>query len=180
MKNADDVYRFWFEDHGQKDWYGADPAFDAALDSAFRTTHEAVARGEAFGWRTTPKGRLAELVVLDQFSRQLHRGAGLAFAADCMALALAQEAVAQGQDQKVSAQERSFFYMPFMHSESLIIQNISVQVFAPLGEDLEKFAIRHRDVIERFGRFPKRNEALGRVSTPEEIEYINQTGSSMF
>ena len=101
MRTHQDVLKFWFEDHGQADWFGGKPEFDAELAADFADTHAAVARGEAWEWRKTPEGRLAEIIVLDQFSRQLHRKSPLAFASDDMALTLAQEAVAGGHDQAI-------------------------------------------------------------------------------
>ena len=180
MRSAEDVYKFWFVDHGQADWFGGKSEFDAVLQAKFSTTHEAVARAEAFGWRATPRGRLAEIIVLDQFSRQLHRDTPVAFAFDTMALVLAQEAITLGQDLELPQEERSFLYMPFMHSESLLIHELAVPLFKSVGEGSLEFEIKHKKIIERFGRFPKRNAALGRQSTPEEIVYIEESGTSMF
>ena len=181
MRSADDVIRFWFLDHGRDDWFGGDAAFDRALAEAFAQTHEAVARGEAWGWRGTAEGRLAEIVVLDQFSRQLHRGSPRAFAQDGMALALAQEAVAAGVDKQVAPERAAFFYMPYMHAESLPVQNEGVRLFTALGDagSLD-FMRAHRDTVARFGRFPFRNKALGRVSTPEELAYMEAQGDRVF
>src|SRR5688572_25191820 len=160
MKSADDVIRFWFEDHGPDDWFSARPEFDSALAAAFTETHAAVAAGEAWGWRTTPEGRLAEIIVLDQFSRQLFRVSPPAFAQDAMALALAQEAVAGGLDQAVALDRRRFLYMPYMHSESLVIHNEALRLFTSLGEDETlKFEVAHADCLRRFGRHPRRNAA---------------------
>ncbi len=172
MKTADDVLKFWFVDHDRSHWFGGGPAFDAELAAAFADTHAAVAAGEAWTWRTTPSGRLAEILVLDQFSRQLHRGTAHAFAADPMALALSQEAVAAGHDQALQPTERMFLYMPYMHSESLVIHEEAMRLFTALGnDDVLKFEIAHRDLLRRFGRYPRRNEPLGRISTPEEAAY---------
>ena len=176
MQSPDDVLSFWFEKHGPADWFAGKPEFDDKIRARFAATHEAVSAGEAYGWRTTPGGRLAEIIVLDQFSRQLHRGSARAFAQDGMALVLAQEAVAQGIDRQIPIARRSFLYMPFMHSESLAIQGQSVRLFKALGNaDQVKYAEAHFEVIRRFGRFCKRNEALGRPSTPEEIAYIESS-----
>ena len=134
-----------------------------------------------FGWRSTPQGRLAEIIVLDQFTRQLFRGQKRAFASDPLALALAQEAVASGDDLKLEDRQRPFLYMPYMHSESPVIQEQAIRVFATLGNENDlDYAKKHQAVIERFGRFPKRNDALGRVSTAEEEAYMADAGSSMF
>ncbi|MDB5621521.1 MAG: hypothetical protein JWR39_84 [Devosia sp.] len=181
MKTADDVLQFWFTEHGREDWFGGKPEFDQQLAQRFADTHPHVARGEAWTWRRTPAGRLAEIIVLDQFSRQLHRGSREAFACDPMALALAQEAIAAGADHGVDAIRRPFFYLPFMHSESPVIQREGVRLYQALGdpEQLE-FQLQHLHAIERFGRFPFRNKALGRLSTPEEQQYIAQAGDRSF
>lgn len=176
MRSAADVLSFWFGQYGQDDWFGAKPEFDTAVADNFADTHAALARGEGWSWRSTPEGRLAEIIVLDQFSRQLFRGRPEAFVSDGKALALAQEAVAGGHHQFVPQERRTFFLMPFMHAESRLVQQESIRLFTALGlESHVKFARGHADIIERFGRFPKRNAALGRVSTPEEEEYCRST-----
>lgn len=180
MTSPDDILNFWFVEHGEPDWFGGKPEFDAILARRFTDTHAAVARGEAAWWRQTPSGRLAEIIVLDQFSRQLHRKQAEAFASDAMALELAQQAVAAGDDMRVEPRRRTFFYMPYMHSESLPVHDEAVRLFERLGDGgTLKFEILHRDCIASFGRYPRRNEALGRISTPEEIAYIN-SGTGMF
>ena len=181
MKTADDVYQFWFVDHGQEDWFGGKPEFDQKLAEQFAETHRCVAAGEAFTWREQAVGRLAEIIVLDQFSRRLYRGSGAAFAYDAVALALAQEAVAGGHDQEIDPAQRSFLYMPYMHSESVAIHEVAVQIFTDFGnENLLDYEQQHFDVIKRFGRFPKRNAALGRESTPQELAYLADRDDSMF
>ncbi len=180
MRTAEDVIRFWFVEHGKDDWFGAKPEFDVALADQFAETHERVARAEAWHWRESPEGRLAELIVLDQFSRQLHRGSPEAFAQDKMAVALAQEAVARGADQAIPLERRMFLFMPFMHAESLVIQEEGVKHFTQFGEEMLAFMTGHRDTIARFGRFPFRNKALGRQSTPEELAYMAAQGDRMF
>jgi uncharacterized protein (DUF924 family) len=180
MRSADDVLRFWFVEHGKDDWFGGEAEFDRELAEAFAETHPKVALGEAWRWRDTPDGRLAEIIVLDQFSRQLHRGSPQAFAQDTMALALAQEAIHAGADQAIGMDRRMFLFMPFMHSESLLIQEEGVEHFRQFGEDMLKFMTGHRDTIARFGRFPFRNKALGRQSTPEELAYMEEQGDRMF
>lgn len=173
MRSHEDVLKFWFVDHDRSHWFGGGPAFDAKIAAEFGPTHAAVAAGEAWKWRETPAGRLAEIVVLDQFSRQLHRGTARAFASDAMALALAQEAVAAGHDQALDpGPQRMFLYMPYMHSESLVVHDEAVRLFTALGnEDVLNFEIAHRDLLHRFGRYPRRNQPLGRPSTPEEAAY---------
>ena len=172
MKSAEQVLHFWFVEHSQKEWFGGGPEFDARLTAAFSETHLAVAAGEAWRWRTTPEGRLAEIIVLDQFSRQIHRGEPKAFASDPMALALAQEAVAGGHDLALDQPKRMFMYMPYMHSESLVVHEETLRLFTDLGiEEALKFEQAHIDVLKRFGRYPRRNAVLGRKSTSVEVEY---------
>ena len=181
MRTAEDVIQFWFVEHGNDDWFGGKPEFDARLAADFGETHPHVARGEAWQWRKTAEGRLAEIIVLDQFSRQLHRGSGKAFAQDKMALVLAQEAIAQGADQAVEPVRRAFFYLPFMHAESLVIQDEGIGLYEALGDAEQLDYMRnHRDVVGRFGRFPFRNTALGRESTREELAYMAEQGDRSF
>lgn len=173
MKTAPDVLKFWFELHGQADWFGGKPEFDAEIADMFADTHAALARGEGWTWRSTPDGRLAEIIVLDQFSRQLFRNGPEAFASDGKALALAQEIVGGGHHNFLTQQKRMFALLPFMHAESALVQAESVRLHVAMGDpDNLKFARGHAEIIRRFGRFPKRNAALGRTSTPEEAAYI--------
>jgi uncharacterized protein (DUF924 family) len=176
MKSAADVLKFWFEDHGAPDWYAGKLEFDAEIANGFAETHAAVARGEAWNWRSTPEGRLAEIIVLDQFSRQLFRGRAEAFSGDTMALTLAQEAVGGGHCNFLPLPQRGFFLMPFLHAESAPMQRESIRLHRSLGDpEWLKYAEGHAEIIERFGRFPKRNAALGRASTPEELAYLEAT-----
>jgi len=175
----DEVLSFWFEQSGREQWWAKDADFDEAIRSRFGALHAAAGRGELHGWRDTADGRLAETVVLDQFSRNLYRDDSRAFANDGMALALAQEAVRRGDDQAVPVMRRQFFYMPFQHSESRKIHEIAVGLFASLGEpELLDYERRHKAIIDRFGRYPHRNRALGRPSTPEETAFLEEPGSS--
>ena len=176
MKSAADVLHFWFVLHGHAEWFGGKPEFDTAIADEFTDTHAAIARGEGWGWRSTAEGRLAEIIVLDQFSRQLFRRQAKAFATDGMALALAQEAVGGGHHSFVPMPNRMFFLSPFMHSESPAMQQESVRLHMALGTpDILKYAREHAEIIERFGRFPRRNAALGRESTADEEAYIVST-----
>ena len=175
----DEVLSFWFEQSGRERWWAKDADFDEAIRSRFGALHAAAGRGELHGWRDTADGRLAETVVLDQFSRNLYRDDSRAFANDGMALALAQEAVRRGDDRTVPVMRRQFFYMPFQHSESRKIHEIAVGLFASLGEpELLDYERRHKAIIDRFGRYPHRNRALGRPSTPEEAAFLEEPGSS--
>jgi uncharacterized protein (DUF924 family) len=176
--DADDVLNFWFEEHGPGDWWQGSSEFDAAVAEQFSETFEQAAAGELWEWRKSPHGRLAEIIILDQFSRQLFRGQGRAFAQDNMALVLAQEAIRAGADQALTTEQRQFLYMPFMHSESLAIHDQAMELFKSLGnEDNLKFEIGHREVIERFGRYPTRNAALGRENTAAETAYLAERDS---
>ena len=179
MNMIEEVLTFWFEENGPERWWTSDPQFDAAIRSRFGALRDQAVRGELHGWRDTPEGRLAEIIVLDQFSRNLYREDPRAFAADAMALALAQEAVRIGADQAVPPVQRQFFYMPYQHSESPRIHEIAVQLFESLDdpESLD-FERRHKAIIDRFGRYPHRNRVLGRSSTPEEIAFLREPGSS--
>lgn len=173
------VLRFWFEESTPAQWWKVDPAFDARIRARFAAVHEAALHGELAGWRQEPAGRLAEVIVLDQFSRNLHRGGARAFAADPMALALAQEAVAAGHDRALPPTHCAFLYLPYMHSESRRVHLDAVRLFDALGLPAQIEAERrHRAIIERFGRYPHRNEALGRSSTPEELAFLQEPGSS--
>ncbi|HSH57501.1 MAG TPA: DUF924 family protein [Halomonas sp.] len=174
-----EVLTFWFDGLEPAQWFRKDPQLDAEIARRFGACLAVACRGELWRWRETPAGRLAEIIVLDQFSRNIHRDTPAAFAADPMALVLAQEAVARGDDAGLSPTRRAFLYMPFMHSESAVIHEQALRLFAQPG--LEKslhFERRHREIILRFGRYPHRNAILGRDSTPEEREFLTQPGSS--
>lgn len=172
------VLRFWFEQTRPAQWWIADPTFDQAIGERFLAVHHAAIRGELSHWRAEPAGRLAEVIVLDQFSRNLYRGTAQAFAADSMALVLSQEAIAGGHDRALTSQQRSFLYMPFMHSESAVIHEVAVKQFQALGlQSTLDFELRHKAIIDRFGRYPHRNVALGRVSTAQELQFLREPGS---
>ena len=181
MKTAIEVLDFWFVEHGRKDWFGSAPEFDKKLHDRFFDLHAKVALGEASSWRASPVGRVAEIIVLDQFSRQFFRGEGRAFATDGMALVLAQELVASGNDKSLTKDQRFFGYMPFMHSESLVVHETAIKLFADLGDkNTLKFEMSHHDILLKFGRYPKRNEALGRTSSQAELDYINSREGEHF
>ncbi|MEO0411223.1 MAG: DUF924 family protein [Pseudomonadota bacterium] len=172
----DEVLSFWFVDHGPDDWFGGPKAFDDAVKARLGPLQPHAERCELFAWRATPQGRLAEILLLDQVPRQLYRGQARAFASDPLALGLAQEAIAAGHDQGFGPYERQFLYMPYMHSESLSIHDEARLLYAQLPEENgAAFEEAHRKVIERFGRYPHRNAALGRQSTQEELDYIAET-----
>ena len=173
------VLRFWFEELTPQDWWRKDPALDARIHELFGATLAAAARCELFRWRASASGRLAEVIVLDQFSRNIHRDGAAAFANDALALALAQEAVAQGCDLELEVSRRAFLYLPYMHSESVLIHDEALRLFATPGlEHNLDFERRHKAIIDRFGRYPHRNAVLGRESTAEELEFLREPGSS--
>lgn len=174
-----EVIDFWFNEIDSKLWFKKDDEFDRLLQEKFTATLHSAAKSELFDWRASAAGRLAEVIVLDQFSRNFYRGSAQAFANDPLALALAQEAVAAGADQELPVEQRSFLYMPYMHSESLKVHDVAVSLFTRLGrEDTLKYEHLHRDIIVKFGRYPHRNQVLGRESSDAEIEFLRKPGSS--
>jgi uncharacterized protein (DUF924 family) len=173
-----EVLTFWFEEIEPKMWWAAKPEFDKLLGDRFHHLLKQAAQGELFSWRKEPKGRLAEIIVLDQFSRNIYRKMPAAFAQDPVALVLAQEAVAAGVPKKLSPIECAFLLMPYMHSESGKIHIEAERLFREFAPpDNLDFELRHKAIIDRFGRYPHRNQILGRVSTAEEIEFLKQPGS---
>jgi uncharacterized protein (DUF924 family)/uncharacterized protein YciI len=193
-----DVLAFWFGEldrHGQADtlhsqrWFRKDPAFDAEIRTRFGELHAAVARGERDHWLATPRGRLAAVLVLDQFSRNLFRDSPQSFAQDAKAQAVTLDALARGDDRQLAAAERAFIYMPLMHAEDRALQERCLGAFSGWRDELGgperervqgllSYAQQHRDIVHRFGRFPHRNRVLGRESTPEEAAFLQQPGSS--
>lgn len=172
------VLTFWFKEIEPTQWWVADPAFDALVRQRYLGLLHQAAAGELSGWRASPKGRLAEIIVLDQFSRNIFRGTPQAFAQDPVALVLSQEAVKAGALDSLGPDERNFLLMPFMHSESRRIHVQAESLFrehAPPGN--YQFELRHKAIIDRFGRYPHRNAILGRVSTDDEVEFLKQPGS---
>ena len=184
---AAEVLRFWFGEAGeygkrQKRWFEKDPALDAEIRARFLGLYEDVAARRLEHWRASAPECLARILVLDQFARNLFRNDARAFAADPIALETAHEALARGIDRTLLPVERQFVYLPFEHSESVEDQRTCcalMETLKPFPEtrDVHAWALKHLAVIERFGRFPHRNAALGRASTPEEIEYLAQPGS---
>jgi len=174
-----EILEFWFEELEPAQWFKKDDDLDQLIVARFAGIHASAIRCELFNWRAHPRGRLAEIIVLDQFSRNMFRESPLSFAYDALALALAQEAVAAGAAQDLNPQERTFLYMPYMHSESLVIHEVALDLFRANGlQNNIDYEIRHKNIIERFGRYPHRNDILGRESTREELEFLTQPGSS--
>lgn len=173
------VLDFWFSDIEPAQWWKPHPAFDALVRARFGELHRAAAQGELYAWRADVSSRLAEIIVLDQFSRNIHRGTAAAFAADPMALALAQEAVAGCHDKALPTQQRLFLYLPYMHSESPLIHEVALTLFRNLGlADNLDFELHHKAIIDRFDRYPHRNAIHGRTSTVEELRFLQESGSS--
>jgi uncharacterized protein (DUF924 family) len=179
MTSYQTVIDFWFKKSSPQQWWQKEAAFDHLIHHQFADLHQQARQGELYHWRTTEQGRLAEILILDQFSRNLFRDSPLAFACDPMALALAQEAVALGADKQLTTPQRSFLYMPYMHSESLAIHTLAVSLFKHNHHpgNLE-FEMKHQRIIERFGRYPHRNIMLNRVSTEEELAFLQQADSA--
>jgi uncharacterized protein (DUF924 family) len=174
-----DILDFWFNELTDKQHFTKELALDETIRTRFGTTLVAAARCELFEWRQSAPGALAEIVVLDQFSRNIYRNKPQSFAQDPLSLALAQQMVASGQHLALSMQQRCFLYMPYMHSESPLIHAQAVTLFNQPGlESNLDFELRHQAIIERFGRYQHRNQILGRASTPEEIDFLSQPGSS--
>ncbi|MCF9033652.1 DUF924 family protein [Acinetobacter nectaris] len=176
--NKNTVLDFWFNPEHKAMWFAKDTQFDQKIADQFQKIHHAASQAELWSWRTTAEGRLAEIIILDQFSRNLFRDQPQAFAQDALALALAQEAISLELDQTLSPEQRSFLYMPFMHSESKVIHEHAVVLFEKLGNPLNlEFEYKHKVIIDRFGRYPHRNKVLGRKSTAEEETFLTQPDS---
>jgi uncharacterized protein (DUF924 family) len=174
--NAEEVLHFWFDEH-PKDWFVKNPAFDTEIRSRFLGLHEAAAAGRLAHWADQGRSCLALVIVLDQFPRNMFRGEARAFATDSLARAAARVILERGWDQQMTQEEQLFAYLPFEHSESLADQNLSCALMKDFGAEQLRYAIRHREIIERFGRFPHRNGLLGRESSAAEIEFLQQPGS---
>ncbi|HAS62261.1 MAG TPA: DUF924 domain-containing protein [Vibrio sp.] len=173
------VLDFWFNELESKDWFVANAEVDARIQSRFGQLLQQASQAELYTWRDTAKGRLAEIIVLDQFSRNVYRNTPLAFSQDPLALALAQEAVRLEIDKQLNLQERAFLYMPYMHSESAVIHQQALQLFNQPGlENNYNFELKHKVIIDQFGRYPHRNATLNRASTPEEVAFLSQPDSS--
>ena len=173
-----DIIEFWFSEIDKSKWFAKDEIFDQDICSRFSDIHAKAAGGELWTWRSTALGSLAEIIVLDQFSRNMYRGKPESFLYDPLALALAQFSISNGFDTELNAEQRSFLYMPFMHSESPIVHVEAVTLFTKLGvESNLDFELRHKAIIDKFGRYPHRNDILARTSTQEEQEFLLKPGS---
>lgn len=177
--DAADVIGFWFGEIEPRQQWTKDPAFDEVIRQRFGRLHAAAGAGELWSWRHHALGRLAEIIILDQFSRNIFRDDAKAFAWDGQALVLAQEAIGARANYELPPPQRAFLYMPFLHSESILIHERAVAYFSEPGLEYNlDFELRHKAIIERFGRYPHRNILLGRESTAEELEFLAGPGSS--
>jgi uncharacterized protein (DUF924 family) len=173
------IMEFWFAELPPSAWFGSSAKLDSTIASRFGDIHQAAIAGELYSWRNKPMGRLAEIIVLDQFSRNIFRNTPSAFAADGQALVLAQEAIRVHAEAELTPEQCVFLYMPYMHSESLAIQSASLRLYKALGiEKNYDFALAHQQIISRFGRYPHRNEILGRPSSVEEQAFLQEAVSS--
>ncbi|MCJ8344981.1 DUF924 domain-containing protein [bacterium] len=176
--NEISILEFWFEELTPKQWFMKDENLDSEIMSRFKDLHKQAIQGELFSWRSSARGSLAEVILLDQFSRNMYRNQRESFLYDPLALILSQQAISHGLDLKLEVQERAFLYMPFMHSESLIIHKEAIKLFSQKGlENNLNFEKRHLQIIERFERYPHRNQILGRKSSLEELEFLKEPGS---
>lgn len=176
---ANQVLEFWFDESNRPFWFAKSDDFDAKITEHFGVWIDKVGTGETANWRTDSYGRLAEIIVLDQFARNVHRGTPKAFLYDNVALVLAQEAINRPEFADLPTEFQKFTAMPFMHSESLAIHEQAVEIFTKIGDDNTlDFEHKHKVIIERFGRYPHRNEILGRASTKEEVAFLNEPNSS--
>lgn len=179
VPDAEAILSFWFEETKPEFWFKKDAGFDALINDRFQVVHRAAGAGELAAWRVTAGGRLAEIIVLDQFSRNLYRDDARAFAWDSMALVLSQEAVRAGALDALDPKRQAFLIMPYMHSESAVVHGEAMQLFSRPGLEYNlDFERQHKAIIDRFGRYPHRNAVLGRKSTAEEAEFLKEPGSS--
>jgi uncharacterized protein (DUF924 family) len=174
-----DVIKFWFEEIEPKQRWIKDTKFDALIAQRFGDLYKQASKEELKSWRSNAEGSLAEIIILDQFSRNIFRDTPLAFASDSLALEAAKEAIRKGYDKEINSEYLSFLYMPFMHSEEKEIHELALELFSQPGMDgAYEFELKHKAIIDRFGRYPHRNAILERDSTPEEIEFLKEEGSS--
>lgn len=177
----ENVLDFWFGELSDDDRFNGGERIDTLIKERFSDVHKAAAAGELADWRENQVGSLAEVIVLDQFSRNIYRGMPEAFASDEMALALATKAIEKGFDQELPPDKRLFLYMPYMHSEVQEIHEIAVKLFTDLGDsEALKYEKIHKDIIDQFDRYPHRNKQLGRENTPEEEAYLSSTEYGFF
>lgn len=172
-----EVLKFWFEDTEPQKYWMKDKEFDRQIKSKFGEIHKLASEGGLASWREEPDSSLAEIIILDQFSRNIYRDSPKAFENDSMALTLAEEAVEKGFDNLIDKSRLLFLYLPYMHSENRGVHKRAVELFLNKGLDME-YELKHKAIIDRFGRYPHRNDILGRESTPEELEFLKGPDSS--
>lgn len=178
-KDYQKVLDFWFKEIKPKQRFVKDKVVDEKITTRFGKDHQKACQGELVAWRETIEGRLAEIILLDQFSRNMYRNQPRSFLYDGMALVLAQEAIKHCEISRLTNEQLAFLYMPFMHSESLVIHEFALEYFKKEGlEEALKYEKAHQNILVRFGRYPHRNEIVGRKSTPEEIGFLKEPGSS--
>ena len=178
MSSIDDqiinkILTFWFEESTPQERFGKDDEFDTRVKNMFEELYWEVLDGSTASWRETPEGRLAEIIVLDQFARNIFRDTAQAFAGDVIALRLAREALSVSADEALSSSQRLFLYLPFMHSESSEVHQEALELFNEKSDENGlQYEIEHKEIIDRFGRYPHRNKAMGRESTSEELKFL--------
>jgi len=176
--NHEEILQFWFEEIKPSQIWIKDASFDQLIIDRYTDIYQQAICCELYHWRETPQGRLAEIIVLDQFSRNMFRESAKAFKFDALALALSQQALKCGDDQKLDKQKRGFMYLPFMHSESREIHKQALKIYTRHGvKGSLDFEVKHKNIIDKFGRYPHRNKVLGRQSTDEEIEFLKGSNS---
>jgi len=174
MVSPNDILNFWYAKSMREKWFNATPELDTMIKEKFKDVWLAATCGEWDVWRASPEGCLALAIILDQFPLNMFRGTPKSFASEAKSRDVARHAIAKGFDKHIDPARLAFLYMPLMHSEDLADQDLSVQLFAAAGlENNLRFAQHHREIVRRFGRFPHRNAILGRVSTPQEVEYLD-------
>lgn len=180
MVNPDEILAFWLDEVGPKGWYSGGEELDQLVRDRFEEAHKSACEGTYSLWLTYPSGTLAYIILMDQFPRNMFRGTAEAFASDKVARAAAKAAIAKGWDRKIDEPARQFFYLPLVHSECLVDQDRAVRLIMTrmpeTGEGNLLHAKAHREVIRRYGRFPNRNEALGRASPPAEESFLSDGG----
>lgn len=179
-ERAKAIIKFWFSDESREHWFAKDDLFDRKVTETFLGDYERVASGDRNGWPSTPQGSLALTILLDQFPRNIFRDDARAFTTDDAARHVAGAAIVQGFDDQLTTEMRRFLYMPFMHSEDVVDQERCISLFTRRGDDdgSVDYALRHKHIIDRFGRFPHRNALLGRQTTADEAVFLREPGSS--
>lgn len=179
LPSPTEVLTFWFDELTPSQWFHKSAQIDDTISSRFTTLHTAASSGELAPWRSTAQGTLAEIIVLDQFSRNIYRDTPKAFAQDPLAVRLTEEAISKGLDAELTPSQKLFLYMPLMHSENVAHHELATELFSQDGlENGSQFEKKHKVIIDRFGRYPHRNKILGRESTAEEIAFLEEPDSS--